>query len=103
MVKKHILNNLNCVPMPLRNASETPGSNPFKFGPEVLIAAERVDHARSAVFCAQSVLCHLKNRRYAAVARRQLSCSLPAALLHRRGPLQENICIFLLCRPYKLF
>ena len=38
--------------MALRNASGTPGSNPFKFGPEVLIAAERVDHARSTVFCA---------------------------------------------------
>ena len=79
VAKKHILNNLNCVPMALRNGSETPGSNPFRFGLEVLIAPERVDHARSTVFCAQSVLCHLENRRYSAIARRQLSRSSPAA------------------------
>ena len=36
--------------MALRNGSETPGSNPFRFGLEVLIAPERVDHARSTVF-----------------------------------------------------
>jgi hypothetical protein len=70
MANKHILNNLNCDPMALRNASEMPGSNPFKFGPEVLIAAEHVDHARSTVFCAQSVLCHPENRRYSAVVRK---------------------------------
>ena len=45
----------------LRNGSGTPPSNPFNFGPEVLIAAKRIDHARSAVVCAQSVLCHLEN------------------------------------------
>jgi hypothetical protein len=69
---------LNCVPTALRYGSETPESNPFKFGPEVLIAAERVDHARSAVVCAQSVLCHLENGRYSAIARQKLSRSSPA-------------------------
>ena len=60
---------LNCVPTALGNGSETPRSNPFNFGPEVLIAAKRVDLARSAVVCAQSVLCHLENGLYSAVAR----------------------------------
>ena len=50
----------NCVPTALRNASGMPGSNPFDFGPEVLMAAERVDHARSTAFCAQAVLCRRK-------------------------------------------
>jgi hypothetical protein len=61
--------------MALRNGSGTPGSNPFNFGPEVLIDAERVAHARSIIFRAQSVLCHLENRRYSAVDRRKLSRS----------------------------
>jgi hypothetical protein len=65
--------------MALRNGSETPRSNPFNFGPKVFIAAERVDHARSAVVCAQSVLCHLENERLSAVARRKLSRSSTAA------------------------
>jgi hypothetical protein len=66
--------------MAMRNGSETRGSNPFNFGPEVFIAAERVDHARSAVVCARSVLCHLVNERVsAAVARRKLSRSSTAA------------------------
>ena len=66
--------------MALRNSSETPGSNPFNFGPStVFIDAERVDHARSAVVCAQSVLCHLENERFSAVARRKLSRSSTAA------------------------
>ena len=69
---------LNCVPKALRYGSGTPKSNPFKFGPEVLIAAERVDHARSAVVCAQSVLCYLENERFSAVARRKLSRSSTA-------------------------
>ena len=38
--------------MALRNGSETPISNPFDLGHVVLVAAERVDHARSTVFCA---------------------------------------------------
>jgi hypothetical protein len=29
------------------------------FGPEVLIAAKRVDQPRSTVFCGRYVLCHL--------------------------------------------
>ena len=65
--------------MALRNGSETPGSNTLIFGPEVFIAAGRVDHARSAVVCAQSVLCHLETERYSAVARRKLSRSSTAA------------------------
>ena len=77
--EKIYLNNSKCVPMILRNGSETSGSNPFNFGPEVFIAAERVDHARSAVVCAQSVLCHLENERFSAVARRKLSRSSTAA------------------------
>jgi hypothetical protein len=77
--EKIYLSNPNCVPMALRNGSETPRSNPFNFGPEVFIAAERVDHARSAVVCAQSVLCHLENERLSAVARRKLSRSSTAA------------------------
>jgi hypothetical protein len=76
--EKIYLNNPNCVPMALRNGSETPGSNPFNFGPEVFIVAERVDHARSAVVCAQYVLCHLENERFSAVARRKLSRSSTA-------------------------
>jgi hypothetical protein len=64
--------------MVLKNGSETPGSNPFNFGPEVFIAAERVDHARSAVVCAQFVLCHLENERFSAVARKKLSHSSTA-------------------------
>jgi hypothetical protein len=73
------LNNPNCVPMALRNGSGTPGSEPLNFGPEVFIAAGRVDHARSAVVCAQSVLCHLENERFSAVARENLSRSSMAA------------------------
>ena len=65
--------------MALRNGSKTRGSNPSNFGPEVFIAAERVDHARSAVICAQSVLCRLENERSSAVARRKLSRSSTAA------------------------
>jgi len=65
--------------MALRNGSETPGSNTLIFGPSVFIAARRVDHARSAVVCAQSVLCHLESERYSAVARRKLSRSSTAA------------------------
>ena len=65
--------------MALRNGSGTPGSEPLNFGPEVFIAAERVDHARSAVVCAQSVLCYLENERFSAVARRKLSRSSTAA------------------------
>ena len=65
--------------MALRNGSETPGSKPLIFGPNVFIAAGRVDHARSAVVCAQSVLCHLETERYSAVARRKLSRSSTAA------------------------
>ena len=65
--------------MALRNGAETPGSKPLNFGPNVLIAAERVDNARSVVVCAQSVLCHLENERYSAVARRKLSRSSTAA------------------------
>ena len=61
--------------MALRNGSETPGSKPLNFGPEVFIAAGRVDHARSAVVCAQSVLCHLKNERFSV----SLSDSLPVS------------------------
>ena len=61
--------------MALRNGSETPGSKPLNFGPEVFIAAGRVDHARSAVICAQSVPCHLENERFSAIARRKLSRS----------------------------
>ena len=76
--EKTYLNNLNCVPMALRNGAETPESNPFNLGPTVLIAAKRVDHGRSAVVCAQSVLCHLENGRSSAVARRKLSRSSPA-------------------------
>ena len=76
--KKIYLNNPNCVSMALRNGSETPGSKPLNFGPNVFIAAERVDHARSAVVCAQSVLCYLENERSSAVARRKLSRSSTA-------------------------
>jgi hypothetical protein len=65
--------------MALRNGSETPGSNTLIFGLNVFIAAGRVDHARSAVVCAQSVLCHLETERYSAVARRKLSRSSTAA------------------------
>ena len=79
VAKNIYLNNSNCVPMALRNGSETPGSNTLIFGPSVFIAARRVDHARSAVVCAQSVLCHLENERYSAVARRKLSRSSTAA------------------------
>jgi hypothetical protein len=61
-----------------RNGSETPGSNPFNFGVTVFIAAERVDHDRSTVFCSQSVLCHLENERFSAVARRKLNRSSTA-------------------------
>jgi hypothetical protein len=64
--------------MALRNGSETPESNPSNFGPEVLIAAKRVDHARSAVVCTQSVLCHVENGRFSAVARIKLSRSSTA-------------------------
>ena len=64
--------------MALRNGSETPGSKPLIFGLNVFIAAGRVDHARSAVVCAQSVLCHLENERFSAVARRKLSRSSTA-------------------------
>ena len=56
MLKKTYLNKINRVPMALRNGLGTPGSNPFIFGLTVFIAAERVDHARSAVFCPQSVI-----------------------------------------------
>jgi hypothetical protein len=79
MAKKTNLNNLNRVPMALRNGSETPGSNPFNFGPTVLIDAERVDHARSAVVCAQSVLRHLEIGRFSVVARIKLNRSSTAA------------------------
>ena len=65
--------------MALRNGSETPGSKPLNFGPDVFIAAKRIDHARSAVVCAQSVLCHLENERFSGVARRKLSRSSTAA------------------------
>ena len=65
--------------MALRNGSETPGSEPLIFGVNVFIAAGRVDHARSAVVCAQSVLCHLETERYSAVCRRKLSRSSTAA------------------------
>ena len=65
--------------MALRNGSGTPGSKPLNFGPDVFIAAGRVDNARSAVVCAQSVLCHLGNKRSSAVARRKLSRSSTAA------------------------
>jgi len=61
--KKIYLNNPNCVPMALRNGSGTPGSEPLNFGPEIFIAAGRVDHASSTVVCAQTVLCHLENER----------------------------------------
>ena len=64
--------------MALRNGSETLGSNTLIFGPEVFIAAKRVGHARSPVVCAQSVLCHLENGRFSAVARRKLSRSSTA-------------------------
>ena len=64
--------------MALRNGSETPGSKPLIFGPSVFIAARRVDLARSAVVCAQSVLCYLENERFSAVARRKLSRSSTA-------------------------
>ena len=76
--KKIYLNNTNCVPIALLNDSETPGSKPLNFGPDVFIAAGRVDHARSAVVCAQSVLCHLENERFSAVARRKHSRSSTA-------------------------
>ena len=36
--------------MALRNGSGAPGSTPFNFGLTVLIATERVDYARAAVF-----------------------------------------------------
>ena len=62
----------------LRNGSGTPPSNPFNFGLNLLIAAKRIDHARSAVVCAQSVLCHLETGRFSAVARRKLSRSSAA-------------------------
>ena len=62
----------------LRNGSGTPPSNPLNFGPVVLIAAKRIDHARSAVVCAQSVLCHLETGRFSDVARQKLSRSSPA-------------------------
>ena len=62
----------------LRNGSGTPPSNPFNFGLNLLIAAKRIDHARSAVVCAQSVLCHLETGRFSAVARQKLSRSSPA-------------------------
>ena len=65
--------------MALRNGSETPGSKTLNFGAIVFIVAGRVDHARSAVVCAQSVLCHLENERSSAVARRKLSRSSTAA------------------------
>jgi hypothetical protein len=65
--------------MTLRNGSETPGSKPLIFGVNVFIAAERVDHTRSAVVCAQSVLCNLETERFSAVARRKLSRSSTAA------------------------
>jgi hypothetical protein len=71
--KKIYLNNSNCVPMALGNGSETPGSKPLNFGVNVFTAAGRVDHARSAVVCAESVLCHLENERSSTVARRKLS------------------------------
>jgi hypothetical protein len=64
--------------MALRNGSGTPASKPLIFGPNVFIATGRVDHARSAVVCAQSVLCHLENERFSAVARRKLSRSSTA-------------------------
>ena len=65
--------------MALRNGSGTPGSNTLNFGPDVFIAARRVDHARSDVVCAQSVPCHLETERFSAVARRKLSRSSTAA------------------------
>jgi hypothetical protein len=71
-------NNPNCVPMALRNGSITPGSKPLIFGPNVFIDAGRFDHARSAVVCAQSMLCHLENERFSAVARRKHSRSSTA-------------------------
>jgi hypothetical protein len=77
--EKIYLDNPNCVPMALRNGSGPLGSNPFIFGVTILIAAERADHARSAVVCAQSMLCHLENERSSAVARRKLSRSSTAA------------------------
>ncbi len=79
MEKNIYLNNPNCVPIALRNGSGTPGSNTLIFGPDVFIAAGRVDHARSAVVCAQSVLCYLEDERFSAVARRKLSRSSTAA------------------------
>jgi hypothetical protein len=61
----------------LSNCSGTPESNPYVFGKAVLVAAKRADRARSTVFCGNSVLCHLVNGRYSAVARQKLSHSSP--------------------------
>ena len=69
--------------MALRKGSETHRSKPLNFGPEVFIAAGRANHARSAVVCAQFVLCHLENERFSAVARKKLSRSstVPSAVM----------------------
>ena len=74
--------------MALRNGSETPGSNTLIFGPSVFIAAGRVDHARSAVVCAQFVLCHLENERSQPLLAESLAVPRRPRLLYCRVPLQ---------------
>jgi hypothetical protein len=100
--EKIYLNNPNWVPTALRNGSETPGSKPLNFGLNVLIAAGRVDNARSAVVCTQSVLCHLKNERFSAVARRKLSHSSTAVSAVHKSTFVGKYFVFLVMQTLQI-